>query len=356
MKKRRLDHLDIARGAAIILMVWGHADRRLDASFFQENLALIGDIIYAFHISLLFVISGTLQRNRFENYSFQSIVKQNLRTILIPFFSLSFLFMGLILIVPKGVLESQTFMELLQGTFFMQSSETYAPSGVLWFFFVLFTGMLISAFLYKKLGMKFWQIFIIAVIIKLSSQWVNDVTFLALNKFTRNYVFMVFGLMVAGKVKNVTTGHHEFLIDGIALILFVLFFAGMDIFKPFFQLMTGIIGSFILLRMSWMAAKLRLKLFDMLKYVGTHSVLIYVFHMPFFKVIEPLINKCQLTYSFAGLGLWVFLGCSLPLCVGAVLRTTPALHLLLLGKPARKYPAKRFAPLFKRGVNPSNIT
>ena len=177
---RRLTHLDIARGIAIILVVWGHADRRMEKVFFSEYLATLGDIIYAFHVALLFIISGALHRKMFDQMDGGAILKRVSESVLMPFITLSSFFMTLILVTPEHLLAGPSFSQMIKGIFYYQSSADYAPSGVLWFFFVLFEAAVLTTLLKKYVGLNLVQIFMVAILIKLSSLLVHNEHFLAI--------------------------------------------------------------------------------------------------------------------------------------------------------------------------------
>jgi fucose 4-O-acetylase-like acetyltransferase len=331
MIQKRLDHLDIARGIAIILVVWGHADRRMDPAFYHANLELTGEVIYAFHVALLFIISGALLRGMVERNDLSHILSRITRSTLVPFLSLSSAFMVLNLLVPKGLLATPTLLEMLQGIFLYQSSE-WAPSGVLWFLFVVFTGTALTAVLYKYLRLSFVQVLVVAVVIKLCSPLVEDVHFWAVGKFARNYVFLVFGIFLADRIKDDRFESRDLVIMCGAVVAFIPFFLAMNTFKPFFQLMTGMLGSLAVLKLSAMAVKFKLPLLKFFKYCGVNSILIFVFHMPFFTLVRPVILKLGLQHSFFGFGIWVFLGCLLPLAMGLALQQIPVIYALLLGR------------------------
>lgn len=337
--KKRLDHLDIARGLAIILVVWAHADQRMDQAFFKTNLELTNQVIYSFHIALFFIISGSLQRRLLERNDLQFMLMRSIRGILVPFLCLSMAFMALNLITPKNLLATPTLYEMLNGIFLFQSSDR-APSGVLWFLFVLFCCSSLTALSYNILKLSIFHILIAAIIIKICSPLVDDIHFLAAGKFARNYVFFVIGIYISSIVNNIRFSYRNYLILLCAIILFIPNFVLIDTYKPFFQIITGVLGSITAIKISNIIARLNPTGINIIKYLGVHSITIFVFHMPFFVFIKQLIYKFDLQRSFIGFGTWVILGCLLPLALGIVLQQIPLCHALLLGrKPTKIIPA-----------------
>ena len=75
---KRLDYVDIAKGLAMLAIVWGH-------------IMLVGwshNFVYGFHIFIFFFLSGMMFRK--EKYdSVMSLVKKRFRTLLVPYFFLS---------------------------------------------------------------------------------------------------------------------------------------------------------------------------------------------------------------------------------------------------------------------------
>jgi len=82
--KKRLKYIDIARGLAMIFIVFGHT------IVYSEHCDLIYQFLYSFHVALFFVISG-YTFNIPTNY--HEFVKNKFIRIMIPYFIWSFLFL-----------------------------------------------------------------------------------------------------------------------------------------------------------------------------------------------------------------------------------------------------------------------
>ncbi|WP_294959916.1 acyltransferase family protein [uncultured Fibrobacter sp.] len=124
MEAKRLDYVDIAKGLAMLAIVWGH-------------IMLVGwshDFVYGFHIFIFFFLSGMMFRK--EKYdSVLSLIKKRYRTLLIPYFILSvvtWVIWAAYIYVSHSSVESY-FMPLLE-TFIAQGSGGYLVHNVpLWF-------------------------------------------------------------------------------------------------------------------------------------------------------------------------------------------------------------------------------
>lgn len=73
MRKNRNQQIDILRGTAVLLMVWGHCIQFGSGSeylqnnvFFQNN---VFKFIYTFHMPLFMALSGYLFNKTIERYS-----------------------------------------------------------------------------------------------------------------------------------------------------------------------------------------------------------------------------------------------------------------------------------------------
>ena len=94
--EKRLDYIDVAKGLAIILVVFGHASgQMIGTTFFEEHLRLQWEIIFSFVMPLFFIISGSFQRKRFKSPDFnhKAFVIKAVSSTLLPFYSLSLLFL-----------------------------------------------------------------------------------------------------------------------------------------------------------------------------------------------------------------------------------------------------------------------
>lgn len=85
---KRLDYLDIAKGIAIFLVVMGHAVMAFDTPYWR--LA-----IYAFHMPLFFLVSGTVTKAR-ETYDLKgylSFAGRNLSALMVPYLIWAFIYL-----------------------------------------------------------------------------------------------------------------------------------------------------------------------------------------------------------------------------------------------------------------------
>lgn len=180
MQLQRLEWIDITKGFAIILMVFGH-------SSIPKS---ISNYIWSFHMPLFFIISGFLY-NASKYKSPLSLIKKRYYTLIIPdiFFSI-FAFVGM---YPLGLVKWE---ELYKGW------EGYA----LWFIPVLFTTEILFNYLLfiqsKFSNSKYYLLESIILILsivgfilsKLDSHYIFklEVTFFAIFFYSIGFIFKRF--------------------------------------------------------------------------------------------------------------------------------------------------------------------
>lgn len=80
----RLPYIDVARGIAIIFIVFGHS------IVYSEHCDKIYSLLYSFHVSLFFIISGYVFKPKEEYYKF---IENKFFRIMVPYFVWSFIFL-----------------------------------------------------------------------------------------------------------------------------------------------------------------------------------------------------------------------------------------------------------------------
>lgn len=125
--------LDIARGIAMVLVVFGHAlDGVQSAGFSTQTLRFVMILVYAVHVPLFFLISGVLARGtcRLPWQTFVSVVSARL---LWPYVLWAF-----ILLTALYVMGNHTNTGLQR---YQPLSILWRAPAVLWFLYVMFIGM-----------------------------------------------------------------------------------------------------------------------------------------------------------------------------------------------------------------------
>ena len=159
---KRLKELDILRGIAICLMVFGHTWFTKEATIEMERL------IYGFHMPLFFVISGFFYKSPESYASVKRIVLKKARTLLIPYFVFGIIYTIVDQFVWKeyGLLESiRNILLFPTGTSNKLSETSLIPGeSALWFLMALFVMNLLYILLDLIIKNEYLRIAIILAI------------------------------------------------------------------------------------------------------------------------------------------------------------------------------------------------
>lgn len=145
-KKKRLDHLDMAKGFGMILVLIGHLQG--DSIFtFSPYIQPLCVFIFSFHMPLFFIISGILLAVKNEETKpFADVAKGRFRGIMIPYFWFSFFYL---LVVVVALIKG----EVAPATLYLNIWYVLGLYGmnVLWFLPALYMGELLFIFLRRKI-------------------------------------------------------------------------------------------------------------------------------------------------------------------------------------------------------------
>lgn len=86
--RSRDDWVDLAKGVGIILVVYGHVARGLDAAGLypdQHSFFLIDSVIYSFHMPLFFVLSGLYFLPTFKRYGAGPLIGRKIDSLIYPY-------------------------------------------------------------------------------------------------------------------------------------------------------------------------------------------------------------------------------------------------------------------------------
>lgn len=137
MIKKRLSWIDVTRGIAILLIVFGHI------IVHSEHLKVLYKIIYSFHVMLFFMISGYLVNS---TYKFKEFFQKKFFRIIIPYFIFGLLFlipymlMGKIVQDDLNVSSSYDIWTMIKGLIYGNGNDAaLKQNSALWFLPALFT-------------------------------------------------------------------------------------------------------------------------------------------------------------------------------------------------------------------------
>lgn len=247
---RRLEWVDVLRGLAIVLVVFGHTLGGLAAShIFSENdnhlLRRSYDWIYCFHMPAFFFASGLFVDKSLQRRGIWPFVDNKLRTLLYPYF------MWGLLIWCVGRLAAGHINSVVTVQPWRMIYDSHIGY---WFLYALFVMMLLFALLRSKFGVGGW--FCIAIASYIADAWVTNSysreampnllhdVFANAIYFASGVVFARFFFSIADRLS--ATGALLAAIAGFGAMSGMFFFLHWNSLAPWFKIFPAIAGTLAL--------------------------------------------------------------------------------------------------------------
>ena len=193
--RRHLTYVDLAKGIAIVLVVWGHfVDQVLNANVYEELHALnlwLQTTIYSFHMPLFFALSGLLAGipggsfHRPGKYG-DSLGKRSVR-LLLPYLTVSLLQVPMRAVgrdhMPLGELPREMLVIF------------YDPSVQLWFIYALFIMFLIMPLIERTTGGRNWLTATVLVAARCSMRYI-DFPYCEVDTILGSTIYFYVGLLL----------------------------------------------------------------------------------------------------------------------------------------------------------------
>lgn len=341
--KNRTDYIDIAKGIAIIIVVYGHAAAQFKGSlFYEEHLSFQCRVIFSFVMPIFFMISGAFQKSRLEspNFSHKNYLNKISRSILLPFYSLSIVYLVINLslqnIINSPSLEDMTYALLIQ-----QSNGDLLPSGVLWFLFTLFALSFITYISFKIIRINPLILICCAIILKSDLNIYHEYHYFAFDKISDFFIFYLFGYYFSEIVIKRPIYKIKYL--SVILLLYISLLVIPSNLNPFISLahkvisplgIFGILGSLFVIGVSYnLSTKFEKGIvLKILIYYGGYSMMVYVFHMPTFVIFNKIATIFNIAPNYQKQLILFLPGILLPLVYGKLIAYNKVLYKTLLGR------------------------
>lgn len=131
MSSKRIEWLDTAKGAGMLLVILGHA---------LPYGGIICNLIFAFHMPLFFILSGIVYKDK----PLKDVALKRIKTLLLPY--ILFVLLGTLITVLTGTLEIKG---LVQDLYYGNPEHIYVSS--VWFLVAMY-GVNIAFALIRKIG------------------------------------------------------------------------------------------------------------------------------------------------------------------------------------------------------------
>lgn len=284
----RNELLDIIKGIAIILVVFGHCIQYGSGSEYLQRLVFFDNtvfkVIYSFHMPLFMLVSGYLFNLSVSRHSFKNVLLSRFTTLIVPIFVWSFL-----TIIIKSIISNSDIIVFSLIKTYLKTSLT-----TLWFLWAIFYCSLFVLFV-RKLFNDSIYVYILGFILTF---FIPDVLNLQLYKFM--YPFFVLAYFYSKNEDYIKSWVRK---QKVSVLLFVLCFVFLtmmifynydsyiytsgyyvlnkNIIRQFsidiYRLLIGLIGSMlIILIIKTLYNKIDNALFIAVSKIGTSSLGIYI--------------------------------------------------------------------------------
>ena len=304
-KKKRILWLDILRGIAMFLVIYGHTTQNVQ----------IQKYIYSFHMPLFFIISGMAEIFQ-KTEGTKEFVKKKIKTLVIPYFLLNLLMFPITYINDRIRATSRfSIKEYLIGTIYSNTMNSYsASSNATWFILTLFLTELLFFFM-KKITKNDKELFYLTSILALAGYansiskwkyhgpWHIQVVFTAVAFYYIGYIFM----KNIDSIKELFNKKINTLIYVVVLFVIGMYFAYNN---TRVSLTADKYGSFLYFYIAALSLSFALILFTMkfldrnlriTKYIGQNCILWVAIQIPIIRYIQktvPIVKEVEM-YALA---------------------------------------------------------
>lgn len=287
----RLSELDILRGIAIFLVVFGHI----------THIAELRNYIWGFHIPIFFFISGLLFKPDKYN-SFNDFLRNKIRNLVIPYIIFYLVTLCYYILIESHVRGGVSSLKLLLGMFYGSYYNNFMYfNGALWFLPCLFS-MEIVGYTLKFINKKYLRIIFPILIYCIGIIFIqNNITWLpwGLNAAFCGFIYYSCGFYFKptfNYLRNKITLIVFSIIICIALQVYLFPFPHADLAACKIQnyilyIPISIIGIALYLCISCLIKKNKI-----VEYLGINSLVIFAFQEPVYRAVIFVFSKILKTH------------------------------------------------------------
>lgn len=318
--KSRLGWIDYARGFAIIFVVYRHMFEGLkNTKILQEVGINIGSylilekiniFLFSFRMPLFFIVSGLFIHSSLVKKGLNVLIENRLRTILYPYFVWGIIQIAIGVLFSAYTNTEKSFSEI--------AYLFYSPRNVgqFWYLYSLFNVAVLFAYLKVKLKLQAMHQLAIGLIFFFLSTFFsqNHIDLGFISDILHYYFFLALGDAIS---QSMLKGRlHEFFFShkaaGLLLLPFLVsqyYFLSVNLehsaespkylfvehYQPFIFLIIALTGCAFVISLSSLLDKY--KVANWLRYLGVHSLYIYVMHVIVFAAVRVFMTKVLHIYD-----------------------------------------------------------
>jgi fucose 4-O-acetylase-like acetyltransferase len=275
-----IEWMHIAKGIGIVLVVIGHFCPETSPSYWVETRR----VIYSFHMPLFFFLSGYLYS--YEKYSYSDLIKNKIKRLLYPFFSIAALFFVIKYVAGRFVnIDNPVNIDNIYALL-ADPVNSYMP--LLWFVHALFV-----IFAIYPLARVFLNNVVILVLLLIINSFLGN-DYLLFGKALSYMPFFVIGIITrenAKLAKMIINTNWSYVF--ILLVLFSLGYMSrlsfdiLPVYGHVTGIFLGIIGSLFVVNISYNISTLSANSAkNVIQQVGYYSMTIYLFHTLFASAVR----------------------------------------------------------------------
>ena len=333
---KRIQYLDYARAVGILAVVWVHAVGRLGlgATPCLKQISFV--LCTTSYIPLLFLVAGCLAKGfivQGKNGLKQCFLRYA-QSVLLPFYSLCALFF-LVNVAAGHFVEGLPGAGEMAWAVLRLDLGDSLPSGVLWFFFVLFLFSMTASLWEKIIKASFGYLLLIALVLKIVlAPALVSYTVLGAYHFASDLCYYVLGICMAERLVNVTAHARKEagMLAGYAGCVAVIWLGATYPITAMAYAAATLLGPLLVISLLSRLKGGEGLAIKVLHYIGVNAIVIYVFHMPSFKLMGLVADRLHVPASLPGLVVWFALGVAIPLGIGLVLSRIPLAYRLLFAR------------------------
>lgn len=288
-------------------------------------LRILHDIIYQFHMPLMFFISGMLsgKLQKITTTSERVIyIKDRFRRLMVPYFSIAIFYLPCKMLLSNFANQPYDICSIWK--IFLGEN----PDGGLWFLYVLFLIQVVMCIVLKNIG--WYQSFSISIIIALLIVFLDT-------KWFRVDDALFYLPFVVGGLCYVNSPIYKKKMSRLLLILLFLFWGiSLCVFiktsSPYCRLFSGFSGSMVIIAISRYANMKTLWSICM-KTLGRYTMEIYIFHGILMVIVRILCYSVLEMNYYVCCMIMLTVGLILPIYISrCLMKKTPILRMLFLGE------------------------
>ena len=311
----------------IIAVVWVHVAVRIgqDMEHFLKPVTTL--LMSCTYLPILFMISGVLAFKKIRSLlTFKECILYFINSLLRPFYVLSIIFFFVNILASFYFSDIQTFREMGIALLTFKIDDSL-PSGVLWFLFSLFVICFIVSNFEKLTTIDFVYVFLASVLAKITLLPIlSSLTYFSINGVLSNFCYFAAGYYFSDFILSLKN-NIKFLLISLAIFVGTRFFDfPWEIADRLIMLISSFSGCAFILSFLACLESLNLFILKVLEYIGNNSLSIFVFHMPAFKFIKPIISKFNLLDTAFGFSLWLTLGIFIPIIIYEAISFFPKIY------------------------------